>query len=389
MSVYYGENKIKAMRKGTQRAIAIYKGSRLIFQEKMAVVADSQHVTLEGLPEFVLFNDPMVVNVAPEEGYALISVQVIMNGEDITSEVYANNTIAIPEVKGEITIAALASPPIVFEDPAVKEICVQYWGGQYIEGEITEYEASRVTNLGVDKNGDSINSDAGPFYANANISYFNEFRYFTGIVGRGLHWKNTGSTATTYRGRFAACSLKEITIPAIETTNLCGAFYYCSKLEEIDLSNLILNPTNTSDRRIAVAFTGCTAVKRVIFPSASIILDSTYQAFGGANSSACSNLEYIDFKNMDFRNYPTTSNTPNPMLRYCPKLAHLPSGMHNLAHSQSFAYNPLTHDSAVNLLMTLSTATGQTITFKATTYATLTEDEIAIGTDKGWMVTSA
>lgn len=51
---------------------------------------------------------------------------------------------------------------------------------------------------------------------------------------------------------------------------------------------------------------------------------------------------------------------------------------------------PLTNASAmvfINGLAEVSTA--QTITFKATTYATLTEEQLAIATSKGWTVTSA
>jgi hypothetical protein len=63
--------------------------------------------------------------------------------------------------------------------------------------------------------------------------------------------------------------------------------------------------------------------------------------------------------------------------------------MYNLKHSQNFRYNPLTHDSAVALLNSIGTVSGQTITFKATTYDTLSSEEIAIGTAKGWSIVSA
>ena len=56
----------------------------------------------------------------------------------------------------------------------------------------------------------------------------------------------------------------------------------------------------------------------------------------------------------------------------------------NLKHS------PLTHDSAMVFLNGLNTVTGtKTITFKSTTYGTLTEAEIATATAKGWTVQSA
>ena len=52
--------------------------------------------------------------------------------------------------------------------------------------------------------------------------------------------------------------------------------------------------------------------------------------------------------------------------------------------------SPLTHDSAMVLMNGLNTVTGtKTITFKSTTYGTLTEAEIAAATAKGWTVKSA
>lgn len=52
-------------------------------------------------------------------------------------------------------------------------------------------------------------------------------------------------------------------------------------------------------------------------------------------------------------------------------------------------YSPLTHDSAMVFLNGLNTVTGtKTITFKSTTYGTLTEAEIAAATAKGWTVAS-
>ena len=50
---------------------------------------------------------------------------------------------------------------------------------------------------------------------------------------------------------------------------------------------------------------------------------------------------------------------------------------------------PLTHDSAMVFMNGLNTVTGtRTITFKSTTYETLTEAEIAAATAKGWTVKS-
>jgi len=46
----------------------------------------------------------------------------------------------------------------------------------------------------------------------------------------------------------------------------------------------------------------------------------------------------------------------------------------------------ISHDSAVMILKNLSSESTGTLKLNATTYATLTEKEIAIGADKGWIV---
>ena len=51
-------------------------------------------------------------------------------------------------LRRNLMINDLRFRPIVFEDANVKAICVANWGGNYISGEITEYEAAQVTTLG-------------------------------------------------------------------------------------------------------------------------------------------------------------------------------------------------------------------------------------------------
>lgn len=386
MSVYYGENKIKAMRKGTQRAIAIYKGSRLIFQEKMAVVADSQHVTLEGLPEFVLFNDPLVVSVAPEEGYALISVQVVMNGEDITSEVYTNNTIAIPEVKGEITIAALASPPIVFEDEAVKAICVENWGGNYIEGEITEYEASVVTNL------------SGQFTNNTTITSFDELRYFTGLTALNLAFKVCTnltsvilpkSPLTTLESAFSGCTkLVTCQIPTdvtwiLGTSGLEYTFNECEVLEgTVDLS--MIRPRG-SYVEMTRCFDKCKKITKVITPQGGIRIDRAWLSCNDLVTLQTDLSNIADSGSSRLRNPIGGASSSTA----CKKLANITYGFRGANLNLQLGYAPLTHESVLQVIDGLGTVSSATLTISAASRATLSDDELAIAIGKGWGVATA
>ena len=78
------------------------------------------------------------------------------------------------------------------------------------------------------------------------------------------------------------------------------------------------------------------------------------------------------------------------MFNFCSKLTTITGPITGISTNIDLHYNPLTHDSAIVLLNGLNTVTGtKTITFKSTTYETLTKAEIAAATAKGWTVQSA
>lgn len=116
------------------------------------------------------------------------------------------------------------SPFIEFDDPNVKDICVSAWGGRRQAGEITVYEASKVTSL---ENPDTYKSY---FRGNTDIAFFDEFEFFTGLTGLDSY-------------AFADCSnLKRIKLPKnitlIEDPGYGSgcAFMNCTSLETVDLS---------------------------------------------------------------------------------------------------------------------------------------------------------
>ena len=54
----------------------------------------------------------------------------------------------------------------------------------------------------------------------------------------------------------------------------------------------------------------------------------------------------------------------------------------------NFEYSPLTHDSALNIIDNLAVSTGHIVQFKKSTFNTLTPEDIAKATDKGWKIWS-
>ena len=278
-------------------------------------------------------------------------------------------------VMGTITMHMLEKPTntkmraIAFEDQEVKRICVENWGDGFIQGEITEYEAAQVTTLN------------SAFYNNTTITKFNELRYFTGLTS--LY--RSGSSDNSL-GQFYGCTnLTEITIPKAPISSLRGAFRL-SGLTTIDLSPItapeinfeawIQGSASTNGPVETVTLPQCkVTVARRMFKRAralkTIIIDGVLDVSEATGSS--STAAYVGMFE-DAKALTTITGTITGFSRY------------NVIASDP----PLSHDSALVLINGLSTTTANLIIrFKASTYNTLTADDIAIATEKGWTVASA
>ena len=141
------------------------------------------------------------------------------------------------------------SPFIEFDDPNVKDICVTAWGGRKQAGEITVYEASKVTSL--------VNPDTYESYFNGNtdIVSFEEFEFFTGL------------TSIDYSAFENCSSLQSIKIPKsitlLQDEGGSGrAFKGCINLTSVDLSECsLLEGIGES------AFEGCTSMTTISLPA--------------------------------------------------------------------------------------------------------------------------
>jgi hypothetical protein len=305
-----------------------------------------------------------------------------MGGNDITSTAYSNGVITISNVTDDVIITASAIEVITFKDAAVKEICVTHWGGGTLEGEITPEEARSVTSL----------NDA--FYGNTTIKYFPELKYFTGLTGNWLQHPTTINTVSDYRGQFTECTaLEEIEFPSINLAFISGSFYGCSSLKEIDLSPITSTATSSAGRRFSVVFAGCSSLKKIILPQHwAGVFSNFYLPF-----SKCTSLEYIDFGNVDFSALSSiTSTGGNEGFNPCSKLTTIKNGLYNLKGNLRLAKSPLTRESVLEIIDNVydyrgngNSSTTKTITLKATTYETLTAEDIAIATAKGWSIVSA
>lgn len=170
--------------------------------------------------------------------------------------------------------------------------------------------------------------------------------------------------ANNINSLFNGCSKikKVINVSALKSTQASYLFYLCGSLEQVLNLNIPL-VTN-----IASMFDGCINLKDVPDIECSNVNNITY-AFDN-----CRSLTNLGRLNNIGKNYSTTSSANNSSYRI----------------SLSYCVN-LTHESLMNVINSLydiktAGVKPQQLLLGSTNLAKLTEDEIAIATNKGWNV---
>lgn len=176
------------------------------------------------------------------------------------------------------------------------------------------------------------------------------------------------SSATTLEHLFSNSAIENP--PALNTsnvTNVEGMFYKCANLKYIppyDFSNV----TN-----MLGAFWLCPNITSVPYLDTHNVTDISY-CF-----SDCAKLKSVPL--LDFSNVINTE-----MIFYnCTSLTDI-GGFVGLKTDIDIYYSPLTHDSALNVIDNLAVSSGHKVIFKKSTFDTLTPEEIAKATSKGWTI---
>ena len=159
-------------------------------------------------------------------------------------------------------------------------------------------------------------------------------------------------------------------------TDMSGMFNGCKSLNYLDLSSF-----DTSNVTYMISmFDGCKSLTSLDLSSFNTSAVTDMSGMFGL----CSSLTSLDKFTVNTNNV----TSMNSMFDGCYSLTDLKFGT-NLKVSLSLSDSPLTHASALSVLNGLAAiTTSKTITFKATTYSTLTAAEIKTATDKGWTITS-
>lgn len=176
------------------------------------------------------------------------------------------------------------------------------------------------------------------------------------------------SGATTLEQMFANSAI--VNPPTLDTsnvTNVEGMFFKCVNLKYIptyDFSK-VTNMNST--------FQVCPNITSVPYLDTHNVTDITY-CFDD-----CKKLKSVPL--LDFSNVTNAEG----IFYNCTSLTDV-GGFAGLKTDISIYHSPLTHASALNIIDNLAVSSGHTITFKKTTFDTLTPAEIAKATDKGWTI---
>lgn len=183
------------------------------------------------------------------------------------------------EASCNISVIGLDHPfaqPISFRDWYVGYICVEQWGGNIVEDELTYYEASKVKWL--TQNDQQYGASVFRYHNyHSDIDTFDELKYFTGLKQIGEY-------------DFMNCSsLRSITLPDSVTGIGEEAFRGCSSLESIKLSDNL--------KWIGWgAFRECYELHQIVFPASLETIESN--AFSGVSfySGPSNGVEYKGIK---------------------------------------------------------------------------------------------
>ena len=158
-------------------------------------------------------------------------------------------------------------------------------------------------------------------------------------------------------------------------TNMNGLFAFCSNLKSIDLSEWdVSNVTDMNNM-----FMYCNKLTSLDFSG----WDVSKVRFFNNLCQNCDKLESVNMKGFDF----ISATTFSGIFDGCNKLTTIIGPVYNISAEISFPSSILNNDSVMVFINGLSLVEQvKRIKFKPATYDTLTEEQIAAATSKGWTI---
>lgn len=169
----------------------------------------------------------------------------------------------------------------------------------------------------------------------------------------------------------------KLVIPSPTIESLGSAFRGNTKMQAVDISKV----NTTKIWNIGDICRDCPQLQSMDIS----VLDNNHKiGLTGAWAMGCTNLQKVN-ANFNMRNL----TSMGALFRGCYNLTDLIWG-YDCAESLEFQSSPLTHKSAMSVINGMARIAGiRNITFSKQTYNTLTKEEIALATSKGWSVASS
>ena len=341
--------------------------------------------------------------VLPDEGYTLSKVEVEAiptETKTVTNVDFSNDNMIITATDSKyMTSVEISKPTTLIAENVKKDVNIAGIVGTLESGGSADFE---------------INDSSYLFYGGARLNYLNEIlalcknvismkSMFHGCKFTTIDLKDFDTSQTTdMNSLFNNCSnLKEIDLTDWDISNVTtfnNTFNGCINLETINLSNLNANSLIDTERM----FTSCNKLKTINFTGfTASLLTSMASMF-----MTCQSIVTLDLSGFDVSKVENVNST----FVYMGKLENL-TFMKNLGKgftrkSNNYSYykidfsqsTNLTHESLMSIInnlydlnLTYDVANGgtlytQQLIIGATNISKLTADEIAIATNKGWVV---
>ena len=247
--------------------------------------------------------------------------------------------------------------------------------------DLSNFDTSNVTNMSYMFYGcrQLTSLDVSNFDTSNVTDMSRMFFNCSGLTSLDVSSFNTSNVTDMSRMFFKCSGLTSLNVSNFNTsnvTNMSDMFGGCRQLTSLDVSNFdTSNVTNMS-----YMFSGCGSLTSIDLSGS----ETTKLTSIGSIFDECFELKdlYINFDLKLISEYQTN------VFLSCRSLTNVVGKFNNFKQYLDLSFSPLTPDSAMVFINGLATVTEKlTLALSATTYDSLTNEQIAIATSKGWTVT--
>ena len=250
--------------------------------------------------------------------------------------------------------------------------------------DLTNVNTSNVTNMsamfGECSNLTSL--DVSNFDTSNVTSMASMFSYCTNLTSLDVSNFDT-SNVTDMTLMFSDCpNLTSLDVSNFDTSNVTSMIYmfsYCTNLTSLDVSNF--DTSNVTNMTLMFSYCPNLTSLDVSNFDTSNVTSMIYMFY--------SDSELTDlYMNFDVRSIKDDIYNYDDIFFGCHKLTNVIGKFEGTEYNLDLSFSPLTPDSAMVFINGLATVTEtRTLKLSATTYDSLTAEQIAIATAKGWTVT--